>query len=50
MCMLTLGMGICVLHDLGELFIHAFNQRQNAATYTEWLGAEKRKTQMDEQK
>lgn len=29
---LTLGVGISVLHDLGELFIHPLSQRQDAAT------------------
>lgn len=29
---LTLGVGISVLHDLGELFIHPLSQRKDAAT------------------
>lgn len=34
---LTLGVGVGVLHDLGELFIHPFNQRQDAPANPVWL-------------
>lgn len=34
---LTLGMGVCVLHDLGELLVHPLHQRQDATTDAERL-------------